>query len=113
LLAHLRNLFSLFERMVLDMEAFREGTQGCIRIQAHMSAASSVFPRLLARFLDRNPGIDVDVREHISLDVVHALQTAAQGYAEKDITDDEGRSADRPHDGVSGAELAFDVRYQD
>jgi DNA-binding transcriptional LysR family regulator len=75
LLAHLRNVFTLFERMVLDMEAFREGARGCIRIQAHMSAASSIFPRVLARFLDGNPGIDVDVQEHVSLDVVHALQT--------------------------------------
>jgi len=68
---------------MLDMEAFREGVQGCIRTQAHMSAASSVFPRLLARFLDRNPGIDVDVQEHVSLDVVHALQTAAQRVCRK------------------------------
>lgn len=75
LLAHLRNVFTLFERMALDMEAFREGTRGIIRIQAHMSAASSVFPRVLAQFLEKNPGIDVDVQERVSLDVVHAIQT--------------------------------------
>lgn len=75
LLAHLGNVFTLFERMVLDMEAFREGARGIIRIQAHMSAASSVFPSVLAQFLASNPGIDVDVQEHVSLDVVHAIQT--------------------------------------
>src|SRR6266851_24534 len=74
LMAHLRSVFVLFERMALDMEAFRDGARGCVRIHAHMSAASSVFPLKLAAFLADHPGIDVEVEEHVSLDVVHAVQ---------------------------------------
>jgi DNA-binding transcriptional LysR family regulator len=74
LLAHLHNVFVLFERMALDMEAFRDGARGRVRIHAHMSASSGVFPKKLAAFLAEHPGIEVEVQEHVSQDVVHAVE---------------------------------------
>ena len=74
LIEHLRDVFVRFERMVLDMEGFRKGARGRVRVHTHMSAASSTFPTTLADFLNQHPAIELELQEHVSLDIVHAVR---------------------------------------
>ena len=77
LVSRLCDLFDLFQRMMLDMEAIRGGTRGFIRVHAHMSATSGSLPEQIAEFIAANPGVDVELDEFTSLDVIHSVRTGA------------------------------------
>ena len=74
LLNRLCDLSGPLQRMMLDMEAIRGGTRGFIRVHAHMSATSGVLPGEIASFIAANPGIDVELDEFTSLEVIHAVR---------------------------------------
>ncbi|MHA6766982.1 LysR family transcriptional regulator [Sphingobium ummariense] len=75
LVSHIKELYRLLERMLVDMESIRSGTSGEILIHAHMSATSGALPEKIAEFAEENPGITVIVDEFTSLDVLHAVRT--------------------------------------
>lgn len=75
LMEQVRGLFDLLQRMILEMEAVRGGATGHIRVHAHMSATSGQLPRQIADFISANPGVDVELDEFTSLDVIHAVRT--------------------------------------
>jgi DNA-binding transcriptional LysR family regulator len=68
-------LFEKLDRIALELEGLRMGASGHVRIHAHMSAMSSDLPEQVAHFLAGHPGIDVEVVEQTSPEVVHALHT--------------------------------------
>jgi DNA-binding transcriptional LysR family regulator len=75
LLGQVRDIFQLLERVALDLEALRGGVRGHVRIQAHMSTALLGLPRLVADFLAANPGVEVELEELTSFDVIHSVRT--------------------------------------
>ena len=74
LLARLHNVFDLLEDIASELDAFSSGSRGHVRIQAHMSAMAGVLPEKVASFLAANPGIEVDVDECTSLEVLHSVR---------------------------------------
>ncbi|QUT07817.1 LysR family transcriptional regulator [Sphingobium phenoxybenzoativorans] len=75
LVNQIRDLLDLLQRMVLDMEAIRGGTRGHIRVHAHMSATSGLLPGKIAEFVAANPGVDVELDEFTSIEVIHSVRT--------------------------------------
>ncbi|WP_049797781.1 LysR family transcriptional regulator [Achromobacter xylosoxidans] len=77
LLARLCDLSGPLQRMMFDMEAIRGGTSGFIRVHAHMSAISGSLPGKIASFIAENPGIDVELDEFTSVEVIHSVRTGS------------------------------------
>jgi DNA-binding transcriptional LysR family regulator len=77
LLARLQLVFDSLNGIAADLDAFSKGTRGHVRIQAHMSAMAGVLPERVASFLAANPGIDVDVDEFTSLEVLHSIRVGS------------------------------------
>jgi DNA-binding transcriptional LysR family regulator len=75
LVAQLRNVFTLLDRIVADLDAFRGGARGHVRVHAHMSAMAGSLPEVLARFIVAHPGIEVVLEEYTSIEILHAVQT--------------------------------------
>jgi DNA-binding transcriptional LysR family regulator len=77
LLARLHNVFDQLEAIALDLDGFRTGTRGHVRIHAHMSATAGILPEQVASFLVAYPGIEVEVDEFTSLEVIHSIRIGA------------------------------------
>ncbi|MCK8784798.1 LysR family transcriptional regulator [Roseomonas sp. NAR14] len=77
LMTHLATLFDLLDRIGADMDAFAAGARGHVRLQANMSAVSSVLPEALAGFLPAHPGIRLTLEERYSADILHAVRTGS------------------------------------
>jgi DNA-binding transcriptional LysR family regulator len=77
LLARLHFVLDSLNGIAADLDAFSNGTRGHVRIQAHMSAMAGILPEKIATFLVAYPGIDVDVDEFTSLEVLHAIRVGS------------------------------------
>jgi len=75
LLSHVRGLIQLLERMLLDVEAVRGGTNGKILVHAHMTAISGLLPERLVEFVEANPSIEIVLEEFTSLEILHTVRT--------------------------------------
>jgi DNA-binding transcriptional LysR family regulator len=71
----LSTIFRLLDRLVENLQDIRGGLRGLVRLHTHMSASAGTLPVLLANFLREYPGIDIEVDEHTSLEVLHAIRT--------------------------------------
>lgn len=77
LVGQIRGVIDLLQRMILEMEAVRGGARGRVRIHAHMSAICGLLPKKIAEFLDLHPGIDIELDEFTSLEVLHSVRTGS------------------------------------
>lgn len=71
-------VFTIFDQLDVlarDIDSMKGGKTGLIRLHTHMSAIAGGLPQLLASFAAANPGIDVEVEELTSVEVMHAVQT--------------------------------------
>ena len=75
LMAHLSVLFDLLDRIGADMDAFASGTRGTVRLHANMSSVSGVLPEALAGFLPAHPGIQLQLEERYTAEILHAVAT--------------------------------------
>ncbi len=75
LYGQLLDVAQMLERIALDLEGAREGITGHVRIYAHVSAVCSDLPNKIASFLQLHPGIDLELNEFTSLEVLHAVRT--------------------------------------
>ena len=76
LLHRLHGVFDLLDHIALDLEALHKGTKGVVRIHAHSSAITEGFSAELQTFISEHPGLDVQIEEHTSREVVHAVSTS-------------------------------------
>jgi DNA-binding transcriptional LysR family regulator len=74
LLGQVQTIVEMADRLVSSADEIRGGGLGRVRIEAHMSAASGALPQLLASFLAAHPGIEIEVEEKTSLEILHAVQ---------------------------------------
>lgn len=72
---HARKIFQLVEGIRSDLSEFAEGAKGHVRISAVPSALAGFLAVELKDFADMHPRIDLDVREQLSSEVVHAVAT--------------------------------------
>lgn len=75
LAAHAREIFRLVEDIRTDLSEFAEGAKGHVRISAIPSALAGFLAVELKDFSSMYPQIDLDIREQLSAEVVHAVAT--------------------------------------
>jgi molybdate transport repressor ModE-like protein len=82
---HARLVLHQIEHLKGELSEFAGGIKGRVRMQANASALSEFLPRALSAFLANNPGIDVDLEENASYQIVRSV---ASGYVEIGIVAD-------------------------
>ena len=85
LVHHARLVLHQIEHMKGELSEYAGGIRGCVRIQANASALSEFLPKALSAFLDDNPGVDVDLEENSSYQIVRSV---AAGFVEIGIVAD-------------------------
>ncbi|MEQ7920659.1 LysR substrate-binding domain-containing protein [Xanthomonas sp. WHRI 1810A] len=71
---HARLILQQVERMQVDLTDYVQGFKGQIRLLCNTSALSEHLPELLAEFLVTHPNIDINLEEHPSLRILHAVR---------------------------------------
>jgi len=79
LLHHARAIGGAVERMRGDLRWFASGLRGETRMLSNTAALVELLPAAISRFLATNPGVDIDIEERTSVDIVRAV---AEGRAE-------------------------------
>jgi DNA-binding transcriptional LysR family regulator len=82
---HARLILQQVERMQFCLTDYAKGFKGQVRLLCNTSALTEYLPELLADFLIKHPSIDVDLEEHPSLRILHAVR---QGAADIGIISD-------------------------
>ena len=72
-LAHALAILQEASKLGEDLLEFGEGTRGNIRLFANTNAINEFLPDLLSTFLAQNPRINIDMEEHLSQDIVQAI----------------------------------------
>lgn len=73
LVNHARQIGQQVQRLQFDLGQFAQGLQGQVRLLCNTAALTEYLPELLASFLGRHPGIDIDIVELPSLRIVQAI----------------------------------------
>ncbi|MFJ3524822.1 LysR substrate-binding domain-containing protein [Pseudomonas sp. NPDC090203] len=71
---HARLILRQVERMQADLTDYAQGFKGQIRLLCNTSALSEYLPERLAGFLATHPNIDINLEEHPSLRILHAVR---------------------------------------
>ncbi|MBI4969345.1 MAG: LysR family transcriptional regulator [Rhodospirillales bacterium] len=70
---HARVIVANVQRMKGDLGAFAREQRGTIRLLSNTAALMEHLPKLIASFLAQHPGIDVEIEERESEDIVAAI----------------------------------------
>lgn len=73
LLRHARLVLAQLENLRGDMQEYAQGIKGHVRIFANTTATAEFLPAVLRSFLVSYPDVNIDLREHLSNDVVRAV----------------------------------------
>jgi DNA-binding transcriptional LysR family regulator len=93
LLAHAEDILARTERMQDDLSGFAKGVRGRIRLLSNTGALLGFLPRALGRFLLEYPGLDIDIEEQPSTEIVRLLtERAAELGVIADVVDAGGLS---------------------
>ena len=71
---HARLILQQVERMQFDLADYAKGFKGQVRLLCNTSTLSEHLPEVLAEFLVSHPNIDIEVEEHPSLRILHAVR---------------------------------------
>jgi DNA-binding transcriptional LysR family regulator len=82
---HARLVLQQIDHMTGELSEYAGGARGRVRLQANASALSEFLPSALKAFLADHPGIDVDVEENSSYEIVRSV---AAGFVEIGIVAD-------------------------
>jgi DNA-binding transcriptional LysR family regulator len=74
LLHHARVLLFKLDKMHGEMSEYSTGVQGHVRLHANISAIVQFLPEDIAGFLAHNPDVRVGLEEHVSTQVIRAVQ---------------------------------------
>ncbi len=77
LLHHARAVLFGLERMQGELSEYAEGVRGHVRMHANISAIVQFLPEDLGSFARQHCQIKIDLQEHLSPDVLHAVQEGA------------------------------------
>ena len=73
LLQHARLILSQVQHLGADLQQFSLGVKGHVRIFANTTAVAEFLPQALGEFLGDHPGVDIDLREYPSAEIVQAV----------------------------------------
>ncbi|MEJ2801875.1 LysR family transcriptional regulator [Comamonadaceae bacterium PP-2] len=77
LLHHARTVLFGLEKMQSELDEYTDGVRGHVRVHANISAIVEFLPEDLGDFIRRHDGIKIDLEEHLSADVLHAVAEGA------------------------------------
>ena len=77
LLHHARTVLFGLERMQGELSEYAEGVRGHVRVHANISAIFQFLPEDLGAFARQHSQIKIDLQEHLSSAVLHAVQEGA------------------------------------
>lgn len=77
LLHHARSVLFSLEKMQAELSEYAEGVRGHVRIHANISAIVQFLPEDLGAFSREHPNVKIDLEEHLSSEVVRAVQEGA------------------------------------
>lgn len=77
LLHHARTVLFGLERMQGELSEYAEGVRGHVRVHANISAIFQFLPEDLGAFARQHSQIKIDLQEHLSTAVLHAVQEGA------------------------------------
>lgn len=77
LLHHARTVLFSLEKMQAELSEYADGVRGHVRIHANISAIVQFLPEDLGAFSREHPQVKIDLEEHLSNEVVRAVQEGA------------------------------------
>ncbi|MCW5653240.1 LysR substrate-binding domain-containing protein [Hydrogenophaga sp.] len=77
LLHHARAVLFGLEKMQTELAEYADGVRGHVRVHASISAIVQFLPEDLGSFARRHPQIKIDLEEHLSPEVLRAVQEGA------------------------------------
>jgi DNA-binding transcriptional LysR family regulator len=77
LLHHARSVLYSLEKMQGELSEYADGVRGHVRIHASISAVVQFLPEDLGRFIAQHPEVKIDLEEHLSTEVLRAVQEGA------------------------------------
>lgn len=77
LLHHARSVLFSLEKMQGELSEYAHGVRGHVRVHASISAIVQFLPEDLGSFIREHDGIKIDLEEHLSTEVVRAVQEGA------------------------------------
>jgi DNA-binding transcriptional LysR family regulator len=85
LLRHAQDILLRTDRMASELRGFSTGERGRVRLLSNTGALLGLVPLVLGSFLLAHPGLDVDIEEHPSTEIVRRI---TEGDAELGIVAD-------------------------
>lgn len=77
LLHHARSVLFSLEKMQGELSEYAAGVRGHVRVHASISAIVQFLPEDLGTFINQHPEVKIDLEEHLSTEVVRAVQEGA------------------------------------
>ncbi|MBI5279328.1 MAG: LysR family transcriptional regulator [Burkholderiales bacterium] len=77
LLHHARSVLFSLEKMQAELSEYADGVRGHVRIHANISAIVQFLPEDLGEFSRDHPQVKIDLAEHLSTEIVRAVQEGA------------------------------------
>lgn len=77
LLHHARSVLFSLEKMQGELSEYADGVRGHVRMHASISAIVQFLPEDLGVFSRRHPQVKIDLEEHLSKEVIRAVQEGA------------------------------------
>ncbi|GBU14998.1 LysR family transcriptional regulator [Polaromonas sp.] len=77
LLHHARSVLFSLEKMQGELSEYANGVRGHVRVHASISAIVQFLPEDLGAFIRQHPEVKIDLEEHLSTEVVRAVQEGA------------------------------------
>lgn len=77
LLHHARSVLFSLEKMQAELSEYADGVRGHVRIHANISAIVQFLPEDLGDFTREHPQVKIDLEEHLSTEIVRAVQEGA------------------------------------
>jgi DNA-binding transcriptional LysR family regulator len=77
LLHHARTVLFSLEKMQGELSEYADGVRGHVRVHASISAIVQFLPEDLGTFIKRHGEVKIDLEEHLSTEIVRAVQEGA------------------------------------
>jgi DNA-binding transcriptional LysR family regulator len=77
LLHHARSVLFSLEKMQGELSEYADGVRGHVRVHASISAIVQFLPEDLGQFVQDHPEVKIDLEEHLSTEIVRAVQEGA------------------------------------
>jgi DNA-binding transcriptional LysR family regulator len=97
LLHHARTVFFSLDRMQTELTEYADGARGQIRVHASISATVQFLPEDLGAFIRAHQDIKIDLEEHLSAEVIRAVQEGAADLGVCNTTDGAGELQTLPY----------------